>query len=779
MTEAQWLYWATESRLERGPDGVIRSPHPGDWFQSYSPMLKQFAGVVILARVASVNGSIGQRVEGPKVRVAALPLYVGMRQATTALFPLVQAMWQQTPDRRAYFGGRLPGIVASLLLRRAKGYKRPFLANVVGDPQNVLAAGVLGPVGMVLAPVAGAVLRRQVRLADAVVYVTERYLQQLYPARSDVLQLARSNVELPASAFAAHDRNRPAGEPFRLISVGSQEQLYKGHDLLLRAVAGLHRSGRRVELHLVGAGRRQRELRNLAERLSIAKGVIFHGHVGEVNRVRDLLDASDVYVQPSRTEGMPRALLEAMARALPCAGSSAGGIPELLDPHLVFGVDDLAGLVEIIKKLEDAPAFRNEQGAKNQQRALGVAKMADPERYSEFLKQFSRTDSPSGGVDSSCRVTVAHLLGSLDRGGAEMRTLQLLQAVDRQAFSTRVLTLSGRTGGLADEYRAAGARIDPVHIYSWKFPWRFIALLRSQHVDVVHSHVHLVSGILLLLARLAGVPIRIAHFRSDGPGEDASSRHLRDALLRLLIRWNATQVIGVSPSALKAGQGRWRKALRGRVIPNGVDLALLNPSTAKNIRGQIVPIPDEPVILHLGRADIPTKNRSGAIRYFAAYIRSGGKGTLIFVGRDGRNSSQAAANRRLWRDLASRVGVADRVVFLQERDDIADILVSADVLLFTSTLEGLPGVILEARALGTPVVASTVPGAVFLAEQLPGVRLVSTEADESFWAEAIGDAVMQRPTPMARQAFHDAMRGSLFDAAITARSFERVWDGRN
>lgn len=779
MSRARRLYWATESRLERGPDGVIRSPHPGDWFEAYGPVLKQFDEVVILARVASVDGSAGQQVEGPRVRVAALPVYVGLRQAVMAMPPLARALRQETSDHLAFFGGRLPGLVASLLLQRAKRYRRPFLANVVGDPQSVLAAGVLGPVGAALAPVAGAVLRRQVQAADAVVYVTERYLQQWYPAHSGTLQLARSNVELPARAFAAHERKRRADEPLRLISVGSQEQLYKGHDLLLRAVALLNRSGRNVELHLVGAGRRQRELRNLAGRLSIADRVVFHGHVREVSRIRELLDASDAYVQPSRTEGTPRALLEAMARALPCAGSSAGGIPELLDPHLVFDVDDVAGLVEIVKKLEDDPLVSKELGERNQQRALAVAKQAHPERYSAFLQEFLRLDPPSsenpvGGV------TVVHLLGSLDRGGAEMRTLELVQATDKQAFSIQVITLSGRTGALAAEYGAAGALVHPMRIYSWRFPWRFLRLLRSQHVDVVHSHVHLVSGVLLLLARLAGVPVRIAHFRSDGSVGGAGPRQVRDALLRLLIRWNATQVVGVSPSALRAAYGRTLESRpRGRVIPNGVDLAVLDPSVARNIRSELVQEPHDPIIVHLGRADIPTKNRMGAIRYFAAYQRSGGKGTLVFVGRNGGTPSQAATNLQLWRDLAGRVGVADRVAFLQERNDIADILVSADLLLFTSTLEGLPGVILEARAVGTPVVASTVAGAVFLAEQLPGIRLVSVEADESVWAEAIADAIRRRPSPISRRVSHDAMRDSVFDAAAAAKSFEEVWSGHS
>jgi glycosyltransferase involved in cell wall biosynthesis len=80
--------------------------------------------------------------------------------------------------------------------------------------------------------------------------------------------------------------------------------------------------------------------------------------------VRDWLDRIDIYLQPSRQEGLPRALIEAMARACPALGSTAGGIPELLAPSCLHDVGDASHLAEQIR-LAAAPGWQREQARRN------------------------------------------------------------------------------------------------------------------------------------------------------------------------------------------------------------------------------------------------------------------------------------------------------------------------------------------------------------------------------------------------------------------------------
>ncbi|WP_231946422.1 hypothetical protein, partial [Auraticoccus monumenti] len=83
----------------------------------------------------------------------------------------------------------------------------------------MLRAGALGSVGIAVAQVATMAMRRQVAAADAVIYVSQGFLQRIYPAHPGSLQLARSNVQLTEDSFATH--RRPLGATgFRIISIG-------------------------------------------------------------------------------------------------------------------------------------------------------------------------------------------------------------------------------------------------------------------------------------------------------------------------------------------------------------------------------------------------------------------------------------------------------------------------------------------------------------------------------------------------------------------------------
>src|SRR6202042_2877537 len=83
-------------------------------------------------------------------------------------------------------------------------------------------------------------------------------------------------------------------------------------------------------------------------RHGIEAQVEFVGSVTAGEPVRHELDQADLFILPSRAEGVPRAMLEAMARGLPCIGSSIGGIPELLHKEDLVPADDPAALAKVI-----------------------------------------------------------------------------------------------------------------------------------------------------------------------------------------------------------------------------------------------------------------------------------------------------------------------------------------------------------------------------------------------------------------------------------------------
>lgn len=385
------LYFATESRMMRGANGVVYSTNPNDWYENQAPWLRTFDRLVVIARVADVEKVSGRPVEGPRVKVEGVPNYMGVSQLLLKHRSVWRAVLRSCDDQRAYYGGRFPGILSSMVLHAAKRMKAPVLAHVVGDPKAVLSSGVLGLTGRVLAFAGGVGLKRQIRRVDAAIYVTQQQLQAAYPVRAGRQALGLTDVVLPPDAFAESPREYGSdNRAWKIVAVGSQDQLYKGHDLLISALGDIRASGVDATLDLVGAGKFHSQLRQLAESSGVAQYVTFHGHVPSPEQVRVILDQADVFVMPSRTEGVPRALIEAMARGLPCLGSQVGGIPELLPSECLFPSGSATAVAESIIRATVDPAVLSKLSGANIEHARRIAANASAERLDNFLSTFVR-----------------------------------------------------------------------------------------------------------------------------------------------------------------------------------------------------------------------------------------------------------------------------------------------------------------------------------------------------------------------------------------------------
>ncbi len=153
----------------------------------------------------------------------------------------------------------------------------------------------------------------------------------------------------------------------------------KGYDLQLKTIERLkeHRVWQKLYFLWAGTGTRgecvETEIKQQAQALDIADRVIF---LGERSDVPDLLEASDIYILPSRAEGMPLAIMEAMAKGLPVIASAVSGIPEelgetgklLSDPKL-DPERTVAELTSTIQAWAENPGLRHSVGQACQQRA--------------------------------------------------------------------------------------------------------------------------------------------------------------------------------------------------------------------------------------------------------------------------------------------------------------------------------------------------------------------------------------------------------------------------
>jgi glycosyltransferase involved in cell wall biosynthesis len=172
--------------------------------------------------------------------------------------------------------------------------------------------------------------------------------------------------------------------PVRLGFAGSLEVHYKGADVLIKALAICLRQGLFLEAHLAGDGRSRSEFEALAQKLGVSSAAHFHGHIPAGKAVVEFLDSIDIFVMPSRTEGLPRTLLEAMARGCPCIASSVGGIPELLPPEALVSASDAKQLATAIHQYISQPLLMVRMIERN----ADIARRYRPEVLREAQRRF-------------------------------------------------------------------------------------------------------------------------------------------------------------------------------------------------------------------------------------------------------------------------------------------------------------------------------------------------------------------------------------------------------
>ncbi len=341
-----------EHRFERTPDGAVwtRSNHSYEESRRY---LDVFESVRILARVRDVGVAPPPRLraDGDRVLFAPLPYYVGFEQFCLKWRSVRRTALRAIGDSDAIIL-KAPSTISSLIESAVRKKNRPFGVEVIGDPWGFYSKGsVRHPLRPLFRSVFTGRTRNQCQHACAVRYVS-KHLQTKYPSNPVVFNVSVSDVYVPATTLARAPRYAVcAPVPLRLITVGSLELPCKGIDVLLRALRLCFDQDFACRLVVVGDGRRRPGLQALAARLGVDRMVDFRGMLPAGESVLAALDECDVFVMPSRQEGMPRAMIEAMARVLPCIGSSVGGIPELLDPKDLVPPDNPAELAAKIMEV--------------------------------------------------------------------------------------------------------------------------------------------------------------------------------------------------------------------------------------------------------------------------------------------------------------------------------------------------------------------------------------------------------------------------------------------
>jgi glycosyltransferase involved in cell wall biosynthesis len=306
---------------------------------------------------------------------------------------------------------------------------------------------------------------------------------------------------------------------------------------------------------------------------------------------------------------------------------------------------------------------------------------------------------------SERHVRVVYLIDKLHRAGAQVHLGQLAAGLDRERFETEVICLL-EGGPVADELRARGVRVEVLGLGILYAPRglaglsRLARCLRRSRADVLHTYLVSANIYGTLAGRLGRVPAVITSRRDTGFSRNWRLRLFEEWLVNPLV----DRVVAVSPAVADSARGeRGLHADRIVTIENGVDVAAQEPERGlrEEARRSWGLTAEDAAIGVVGHHS-PIKGHADFL-YAAALIVAADRRARFFLIGDGplRPSLEA---------LAGKLGIADRVVFTGARQDVPRLLAMLDVVVLPSHAEGMSNALLEAMAMGRPVVATAVGG---------------------------------------------------------------------
>lgn len=311
------------------------------------------------------------------------------------------------------------------------------------------------------------------------------------------------------------------------------------------------------------------------------------------------------------------------------------------------------------------------------------------------------------------RIKILHLIPTLSSGGAERQLVNLVNSTSAKEFNHVVCTI-GEAGFFAPVVRQAGYKVIEMNISAnrpfFQTARKFRQIIREEQPDIINSWLFDAS-IGARLARLPGnkIPIVTSLQSSDYAPEARQAGNWspkKVAILRLIDKFTALLAkpyfVPCSEFVKKSYQIHFGiDEAKTEVIYNSVDADLLAATAddVKKIREELMLPPDAFIYISVGRLDA-AKNHKILLEAFRKVLAEVPVSYLIMVG--------AGMLENDLKKQAEDLQIAERVLFLGQRNDVGALLETADVFVFPSLLEGLPVALVEAMSKSLPCIASKI-----------------------------------------------------------------------
>ena len=294
-----------------------------------------------------------------------------------------------------------------------------------------------------------------------------------------------------------------------------------------------------------------------------------------------------------------------------------------------------------------------------------------------------------------------YLITDLDIGGAEKSLYQLVSNLNRKEFTPVVISLTekGQIGRRIEEEGVEVLSLQAKSRFDPSFVLRLLRILKRKRPHILHSYLFHANFIGRIAGKFCGIPIIISSVRTQ---EKEQWHHL---YLNMFTQWMADRQICVSREVEKFVQRRAKvPACKLLTIHNGLDLKdfdFLKNKSSEAKKKELSLTQFNSVVGTVGHLT-EAKGIMYLLKAFSLVLKDAPRSCLLIVGE--------GKLRELLSELADRLKISAQVKFLGLREDALEIMRVMDIFVLSSLWEGFPNVILEAQALGKPVVTTWVGG---------------------------------------------------------------------
>lgn len=519
----------------------------------------------------------------------------------------------------------------------------------------------------------------------------------------------------------------------------------KNHMMLLDIFAELKKKKEDAVLVLVGQGDMFEDVKAKAKEMGMADSVIFEGQQSDIVAY---YHAFDLFIFPSRFEGLPGTVLEAQAASLP-----------VLCSDVITRDVDVTDYVEYYS-LQESPERWADKALEFYNKLINKSDIDDPavllkEKGFDVHIEAEKLDARYHLIADYKPKRILHISGGMYPGGQENFIMNIFRNLDRSKCQFDIILHYIRPGDYTPEIFSLGGKVYLAPRKSRHPIKNFLEIRRivkDNKYDVVIRHSDNAFAVVdMIAARMGGAKKCIFHSHSSS----SYSKGLHK-LFRTTMSWSVTHRFACSENA-----GKWMYGKRDfKVIKNAIDIKknMFKQEIRDRVRKEWG-MEGMKVYAHVG-IYFPVKNHLFLIRVFSEIIKKQENARLILIGE--------GEMRQQMESLIDELGLQGKVILTGVRYDVPDFLQMVDVFMFPSIYEGLPLSLIEAQSAGLRCLISD-----GITDEVVVTDLVTKKAlsdGEASWAEK----AIELSKDYERKNTYDVVADAGYDVEKLAKFYEEL-----